>query len=194
MNVTVATEQVRKMFQWTHQQMEEAVTSVRPGSDNLLMLPYFNGERTPNLPRGCGVLHGLNTRNMTPAHIARATMEGVTMGLAFGLGRFREMGITPREIRLTGGGSNSPVWRQMVADVFGLPAAGLATTEGAALGGAIQAAWADAQGDLQALTAHAVHLDESTRVTPNPERTEIYQRELGRQTRLTAKLHETGYL
>jgi xylulokinase len=194
MNVTVATEQVRKMFEWSHSRMEEEIAQVRPGSDNLLLLPYFNGERTPNLPRGCGVLHGLNTRNMTPGHIARATMEGVTLGLAFGLDRFREMGITPREIRLTGGGSNSAVWRQMVADVFGLPAAGLATAEGAALGAAIQAAWADNQGDLHALTAHTVHLDESTRVTPNQENHQRYKQDLERQTRLTAKLHEAGYL
>jgi xylulokinase len=194
MNVTVATEQVRKMYEWSHARMEEEITQVRPGSDNLLLLPYFNGERTPNLPRGCGVLHGLTTRNMTPAHIARATMEGVTLGLAFGLERFREMGITPREIRLTGGGSNSAVWRQMVADVFGLPAAGLATAEGAALGAAIQAAWADNQGDLHALTAHTVHLDDSTRVTPNQENHQLYQKDLQRQTRLTAKLHEAGYL
>jgi xylulokinase len=121
-------------------------------------------------------------------------MEGVTLGLAFGLDRFREMGITPREIRLTGGGSNSAVWRQMVADVFGLPAAGLATAEGAALGAAIQAAWADNQGDLHALTAHTVHLDESTRVTPNQENHQRYKQDLERQTRLTAKLHEAGYL
>ncbi len=58
---------------------------------------------------------------MTPAHIARAVTEGVTLGLAYGLKRFRQLGVKPKEIRLTGGGSNSQFWRQICADVFGVP-------------------------------------------------------------------------
>ena len=84
MNVTVATEAVRNLFGWSHAQLEEAVLSVPPGSDGLLFLPYLQGERTPNLPRGTGVFHGLTTRTLSPAHMARATMEGVTLGLAYG--------------------------------------------------------------------------------------------------------------
>ena len=95
MNVTVATEQVRKMFGWTHEQLETNVASARAGAAGLLFLPYLNGERTPNLPHGTGVFHGLTTENMQPSHLARAAMEGVTLGLAYGLGRFRELGIDP---------------------------------------------------------------------------------------------------
>jgi xylulokinase len=142
MNVTVATEQVRKMFGWSHEELEHQIASVGAGAGNLLFLPYLTGERTPNLPKGTGVLHGLTTDNMEPASIARATMEGVTLGLGYGLNRFRSLGIQPTEIRLTGGGSKSGIWRQICADVFGVPIVCLESSEGAALGAAIQAAYA----------------------------------------------------
>src|SRR5277367_1457280 len=119
--------------------MQVASMPVSSGADGLLFLPYLQGERTPNLPGGTGVFHGLTPRTMTPAHMARATMEGVTLGLLYGLHRMRTLGITPTEIRLTGGGSKSVIWRQICADVFGCRVVTLAEAEGAALGSAIQA-------------------------------------------------------
>ena len=139
MNVTVATEAARHLFGWSHAQLEEAILSTPPGSEGLLFLPYLQGERTPNLPSGTGVFHGLTTRNMTPAHLGRAAMEGATLGLAYGLDRLRSLGIAPTEMRLTGGGSKSAVWRQICADIFQCPVTTLAQSEGAALGAAIQA-------------------------------------------------------
>src|SRR5258708_39992605 len=68
--------------------------------------------------------------------MARAAFEGVTLGLGYGLARFRQLGMHPAEIRLTGGGSNSRLWRQMCADVFGVPTVCLQSGEGAGLGGA----------------------------------------------------------
>ena len=139
MNVTVATEAAKNLFGWTHAQLDEAILTVPPGADGLLFLPYLQGERTPNLPHGTGVFHGLTTRTMTPAHMARATMEGATMGLAYGLERMKTLGIAPTEICLTGGGSKSAAWRQICADVFGCRVVTLMEAEGAALGAAIQA-------------------------------------------------------
>lgn len=199
MNVTVATEQARAMFDWDHAKMEEAIAGVPPGADGLLFLPYLNGERTPNLPRGSGVMHGMSTRNMTPAHFARAVMEGVTLGLAYGLGRFRALDVKPAEIRLTGGGGRSPVWRQICADVFNLPVFGLETGEGAALGAAIQAAWTDhiIQGrtlTLRELTDRAVRPADGTRAEPRNTTRQLYQDLLLRQTEMTRRLHSGGYL
>jgi xylulokinase len=139
MNVTVATEATRRLFDWSHAQFDEAVLTVAPGADGLLFLPYLQGERTPSLPHGSGVFHGLTTRNMSPAHLARATMEGATLGLAYGLERLRALGLVPTEIRLTGGGSRSAAWRQICADIFNCPVVTLEEAEGAALGAAIQA-------------------------------------------------------
>jgi xylulokinase len=198
MNVTVATGQVRSLFDWDLPGLEEAVANTAPGAEGLLFLPYLNGERTPNLPDGTGVLHGLNTRNMTPAHIARAVTEGVTLGLAYGLRRFHQLGLAPKEIRLVGGGSRSATWRQICADVFGVPVICPSSAEAAALGAAIQAIWAHELANgrpvkLSQLTADLVSLDEKTRAEPDPEAVALYKRLLNRQTDLTRKLHAAGY-
>jgi len=140
MNVTVATEAARNLFGWSHAQMEKEIASVPAGADGLLFLPYLTGERTPNLPGATGVFHGLTPRTMKPAHLARATMEGATLGLAYGMDGLRQLGVAPTEIRLIGGGSKSAIWRQICADVFGCRVVTLEEAEGAALGAAIQAA------------------------------------------------------
>ena len=198
MNVTVATEQVRAMFGWNHAALEAAVAATRPGAGGLLFLPYLTGERTPNLPRASGVLHGLTTDNMQPGFVARAVMEGATMGLAYGLNRLRNLGLRPVEIRLTGGGSQSAVWRQICADIFNVPVFALETSEGAALGAAIQAAWTElavrGKGvSLRDLTQHLVKPAVSTRAEPQKQR-QLYQELLSRQTEMTRKLHAGGFL
>jgi xylulokinase len=121
MNVAVATEQVRQLFGWDIETMQERVATVPPGAGGILFLPFLQGERTPSLPNGSGVFHGLTTMNMKAEFIARAVVEGVTLGLAFGLRRFKDLGIEPDEIRLTGGGSRSAMWGPIAADVLGDP-------------------------------------------------------------------------
>ena len=199
MNVTVATEQARRLFGWDHATMEAQIASAPAGAGGLLFLPYLQGERTPNLPGGSGVYHGLNIGNMTPSHLARATMEGVTLGLGYGLNRLRDLGVEPQEIRLTGGGSKSALWRQICADIFGVPTVCLTSAEGAALGAAIQAGATARQvagelGNLRELADRLVTLDESTRAVPNPAHRELYGELLARQSGLTGSLHAAGYL
>jgi xylulokinase len=198
MNVTVLTEQVRRMFGWDHGQLEAAVAAVPAGAEGLLFLPYLNGERTPNLPDGRGVLHGLRVDTMSPGHLARAAMEGVTIGLGYGLRRFSELGVTPTEIRLTGGGSQSAVWRQICADVFGVPVVCLHSAEGAALGAAIQAAAAAERetdgASLEALADRLATLDESTRHLPDPAHSALYAELTDRFLALTGDLHARGWL
>lgn len=192
MNVTVVTEQVRKLFGWDLAELESQVEKAPPGAGGIAFLPYLNGERTPNLPGGSGVLHGLTTGNLDPARLARAAMEGATLGLAYGLGRFSDLGLEPEEIRLTGGGSQSAAWRQIAADVFGTPVVCLASAEGAALGAALQAAHACEQGGYPELCDRFVELDESTRCRPDPERVEFYREERNRHGELTRILHDEG--
>jgi len=107
MNVTVATEFVRNLFGMSHDELTEAVLKAPPGSDGLILLPYFEGERTPNVPDGTGVFFGLNSKTFDSAHLARAAMEGVTLGMNYGLNRMKDLGIKPSQIRLTGGGSKN---------------------------------------------------------------------------------------
>ncbi len=199
MNVALATEQVRTLFGWDIPTMEQRVAAVPAGAGGIQFLPYLLGERTPNLPKGSGLFRGLTTANMTPNFMARAVVEGVTLGLAYGMLRFKDLGIVPDEVRLTGGGSRSAVWRQIAADVLGLPAVALKVTEGAALGAAIHAAWTYCRVkgkplNLEKLVDDLVRVDKKSRVAPRKETQSLYRDLLLRQIDLTKKLRAGGYL
>ncbi|MFI5338051.1 MAG: xylulokinase, partial [Opitutales bacterium] len=180
MNVTMVTELYRRLFRRDHSAMEQAIAATPAGAGGLLLLPYFDGERTPNLPHGRGVLYGLTRTNTTRGHQLRAAMEGVTFGLNHGLRRLAELGVRPREIRLTGGGAKSAAWRGIAADIFGVPVVKMAEDEGAALGAALQSAWCDQlqqgrKSSLAALCAHAVQVDATTRCEPDRRRHATYR-------------------
>lgn len=199
MNVAVAIETVRTLFGWSVAELETNISSVRAGSGGLMFLPYLQGERLPNLPGGSGVFHGLTTENMKPPYIARAVVEGVTVGLAYGLKRLADLGIEPAELRLTGGGSQSVAWRKIVADVFGYPTVVLKVAEGAALGAAIHAAWTFCQVKgkpiaLERLVRDAVKTDRKTRTEPRKENQTLYRELRARQADLTRTLGTAGYL
>jgi xylulokinase len=179
MNCTVVTEQVAAAFGFNTRDGDAHLRATSPGADGLVMLPFLNGERTPDLPLGKGVLAGLDTTNMTPAHIYRAAMEGATYSLKYGFDAFVRAGMTFERIVLTGGGSNSARWRQLVADVFGLPVDVPTQAEGAAFGAALQALWAvgRARGDTASITDIAdrhVALAPQLSARPDPARTQAY--------------------
>lgn len=181
MNVTVATEMVRRRFQLDHDQYAELAASVPPGADGLILVPFFEGERTPNCPEGTGVLFGLREATFDPAHLARAALEGVTLGLNYGVRRLRELGISATEIRLTGGGARSALWRQIVADVFASPVVCPDTEEGAAYGAALHALWVSERDRGSTLTIEEVAeryvtLDETTRAFPQAAAVRVYER------------------
>ena len=181
MNVTTVTEQVRALFGYDHAALEAAVAGTPAGAQGLVLLPYFAGERTPNVPDGTGVLLGLNNKSFHRGPLARAAMEGVTMGMNYGLRRLAALGVKAKEIRLTGGGAKSAAWRQIMADIFGVPVVGMVEDEGAALGGALQAAWCVARRDgkrmakISDFTDGVVALDEATRCLPKKENVARYR-------------------
>jgi xylulokinase len=175
MNVTVATEAVRSLFGWPVAQLDSTIESAPAGAGGLLFLPYLQGERTPDLPGGSGVFYGLTTRTMKPALMARAVMEGVTLGLAYGLERMRELGIVPTEIRLTGGASKSAIWRQICADIFNCPVVTLAQSEGAALGAAIQAlAAVQTSKSIADWSGRIVQTNPGEKIEPNKNNVSVY--------------------
>lgn len=181
MNVTVATELTKSLLGMNNEGLEQAAVSIPAGSEGLVLLPYFEGERTPNVPDGTGVWFGANRRTHTPAHFARAAMEGATLGLNYGLRRLSELGVQGQEIRLTGGGANSAAWRQIAADVFNMPAVCLQQSESAAFGAAIQAAWCWRRRNQEAATVQEIAdawvcTVERTRVDPDPQRAGLYLR------------------
>lgn len=114
--------------------------SAEEGAGGLTLVPYFEGERTPNLPDATGSLHGLTVSNYTPANLARAAVEGVLCSLADGLAALQAQGVAARRIILVGGGAQSEAVQHVAADVFGLPVFVPAPGEYVADGAARQAA------------------------------------------------------
>lgn len=91
------------------------------GAGGLSMVPYFEGERTPNLPDATGSLHGMTLANFTPANLARAAVESIACSLADGFAALADLGIEARRIILVGGGARSEALQQAVSAVFGMP-------------------------------------------------------------------------
>jgi xylulokinase len=179
MNVTVATEMVREDFAWTHERFAAEAARVPAGSNGLLLLPYFEGERTPNVPDGTGVWFGVNKKTFEAGHFARASMEGVTLGMNYGLRRLAELGVKPKQIRATGGGAKSKVWRQIMADIFDTEVVTLKVAEGAAYGAALQALWCWRlqQGEkiaISDITDEFVQLNTGESAEPDEKNAEIY--------------------
>jgi xylulokinase len=180
MNVTVATEMVRRDFKIEHAAFEKTASKAPVGSDGLLLLPYFEGERTPNIPDGTGVFLGVRPSTFTAAHFARATMEGVTLGMNYGLRRLAELGVKATQVRATGGGAKSKLWRQIMADVFNAEVVTLQVAEGAAFGAALQALWCweRSRGEssgIENVTDRFVKLNLKETTSPNPDAVKVYQ-------------------
>ncbi len=123
-------------------ELSRLALSAEPGSGGLTFLPYLEGERTPPLPDARGELVGMTLKNLTPANLARAAIEGVLWSLAYGVQVLREQTGEITSITLTGGASQSDAVRQIATAVFGLPIVVTDTFESVAVGAARQAAWA----------------------------------------------------
>lgn len=117
-----------------------AATQIPAGSEGLLFLPYLTGERTPHPdPLARGAFVGLTIRH-TKAHLTRAVLEGVSFGLRDSLELMRGLGVAPNEVRVSGGGAKSALWRQILADIFKTDVVRSNVSQGAAFGAAILAA------------------------------------------------------
>lgn len=126
----------------TLDELSRLALSAPPGSEGLTFLPYLEGERTPPLPDARGELVGATLANLKPANVARATIEGVLWGLAYGVQVLRKEAGDISRITLTGGASQSPAVHRIATAVFGLPIVVTDTFESVAVGAAKQAAWA----------------------------------------------------
>ena len=123
------------------EELSHLALSAPAGCDGLVMVPYLEGERTPNLPEATGALHGLSLATATPAHVARAAVEGLLCGLADGLDALRAQGAHVERLFLIGGGARSEALRQIAPDIVGAPVLVPPAGEYVADGAARQAAW-----------------------------------------------------
>ncbi len=184
---------VRRDFDLTHEKFEKLAARAPAGSDGLLLLPYLEGERTPNVPNGTGAFLGVTARTFTAHHFARAVMEGVTLGMNYGLRRLRELGVKPVQIRATGGGANSKLWRQIMADVFDAEVVTLKVSEGAAYGAALQALWcwrqqAGEKISIGEITDSFVSLNTAQTAHPNEKNRSLYDQMQKLQDALSSAL------
>lgn len=161
------------------------IDKIPAGSDKLIYLPYLMGERTPHLDPDCrGVFFGLSAIH-TKAHMLRAVMEGVSYSLSDCNDILREMGIGVEEMMACGGGGKSPVWRQMLSDMYGCTVKTVRQTEGPALGVAILAGVGC--GLYESVEAACGELISGDKITePVKERQELY----GKYHALYQKLYE----
>ncbi|MBC7291160.1 MAG: carbohydrate kinase, partial [Actinotalea sp.] len=154
------------------QEMLELAAQVPAGSGGLLMLPYLLSERAPHwsaVPRGAYV--GL-TRAHGRAHLVRAAIEGVSLQLAVVLDSLREAGLEVTQVRATGGATRSPLWRQVLADAFGMRVDLMASEEGSAFGAAVLGM--TALGLVDSIDVASDLLEVSSSVEPDPAGTEVY--------------------
>jgi xylulokinase len=125
-----------------HTGLDALALAAAPGAGGLTLLPYLDGERTPNLPDATGTLSGLTRANATPENFARAAVEGMLCNLVSGVGSLTRLGIQARRVLLIGGASASSAVRAVAPMLFGVPVVVPSPGEYVAVGAARQAAWA----------------------------------------------------
>jgi len=176
MNCTVSTELTRNLLAYQIDEFEAQVASAPRGAEGVVMLPFFNGERTPNLPKAKGCLVGLDANNMRTENLCRAALEGATFALRFGVEELRRLGLATDRVTLTGGGANSATWRQVVADVLDLPVTMTQQDEGAAYGAALQAlSLLDGSTSMEQLVGEHLQADPSRCYEPNADAADFYR-------------------
>jgi xylulokinase len=194
MNVTGVTEEVRQAFGMDLATLTRLAEAVPPGAGGLCFLPYLVGERVPNLPRATGALLGVRPGLLSPGHMFRAAIEGATLGLASGVERMKRLGLVVDAVRVVGGGSKNPLWRQILSDVLGVPVSVLVEPESAALGGALQAYWVARRAKGEQVSPSEVaepFVTLAPEVTaPNPANHAHYQQQLTEFRSMTEWLFE----
>jgi xylulokinase len=142
LNATQVLDSVRELLHLSWHDFDGLALSAAAGADGLVLVPYFAGERTPDLPTATGRLVGLRIGSLTPANLARAAVEGVLCGLADGLDAIRAQSVPIERVLLVGGGARSRALQELAPTIFGVPVDVPEPAEYVALGAARQAAWA----------------------------------------------------
>jgi xylulokinase len=117
------------------------------GAEGLTLVPYFDGERSPNLPHAAGAVHGVTTKNLSPANVARSAVEGLLASIEFCIAQIAGQGIEVGRVIMVGGGARSEAVRRIAPAVLGVPVHVPPPAEYVALGAARQAAWTLSQSD-----------------------------------------------
>ncbi len=164
-----------QQYNLDHSTFENLVLDTPPGNAGRVLVPWFTGERTPDLPQASPVYFGFSLQDFTPEILARSVLEGHVLNLYEG---FCRLPVRPEEIRLTGGLAQSEAWCQAIADIFSVEAVPV-EGESAALGAALHAAWVWLKENghtlsLQEIVEPFVNKAEIRRKYPQPRARKIY--------------------
>jgi len=196
MNMTGVAEEMCSAFGASLADLTEAAAASPAGAGGLLLVPYFQGERVPNLPAATGALTGIRPGLLRPAHLFRAALEGTMLSLALGIERLERLGIQVESVRVVGGGAQNTLWCQILADVLARPVTRLPEPESAALGGAVQAWWTVRRAAGEAVTADAVAaqcvVTAGAVIVPDPRHADVYRDSRERLRSLVSRLFEAG--
>ncbi|WEK13499.1 MAG: xylulokinase [Candidatus Microbacterium phytovorans] len=141
LNAARVLDAVGRLLGVDHAELSRLALAAPAGADGLTLVPYFEGERTPNLPDATASLSGMTLASTTRENLARAAVEGMLRGLGAGLDALREQGVPIERALLIGGGAQSEAVRRIAPDVLGVPVEVPEPGEYVALGAARQAAW-----------------------------------------------------
>lgn len=141
LNAARVLDAIADLLRVDHSELSRLALTAPPGADGLVVVPYLEGERTPNRPLATGAIHGLRLATSTPAHLARAAIEGMLCGLADALDALRGHGVTVDRVVLIGGGARSEAVQRIASGVLGYPVLVPLPGEYVADGAARQAAW-----------------------------------------------------
>ena len=167
---------ILQQYDMSHNEFNDIVKNIPVGNEGRLLIPWYVGERTPDVPQASPVYFGFGLDDFTKENLCRAVLEGHIQNLYDG---FRKMPVETKEIRLTGGLAKSEAWCQTIADIFEaetVPVEG----EGAALGAALHAAWVWKKENkkdtpLKEIVKPFLIMDESKRRKPIPKNVTIYR-------------------
>ncbi len=187
--------QAQRHYGWKPEQLEEALAAADPGAQGLMFLPGTDERGCGSRAGKLGALLGIDGSNFTPVNVARATMEALALEFGKGLRRMMQLGFSPADVRLSGLACGHPAWRQLLADVLGLPVFGAKLESCPALGAALQAAvtfFHQSGEDLSyaEMASYAVLPEHQTLCAPDPLRHDFYLELMDRQEGLAESLQD----
>ncbi|MES1212293.1 MAG: xylulokinase [Leifsonia sp.] len=142
LNAARVLDAIARLLAVDHDELGRLALAAEPGAGGLVLQPYFEGERTPNLPDATATLFGMTLASTSRENLARAAIEGMLCGLADGLDAVERLGVTASRLLIVGGAAQNPAVAAIAAQVFAVPVEVPEPGEYVALGAAAQAAWA----------------------------------------------------
>lgn len=188
MNCTVATETVKKLFSLSTNEFSELAEESDIGAGEIILLPFFSGERFPVLPQGSASFHFLSTANATKANFCKAALEAASFSLYDAFRNFQKLSLAANEITLIGGGAKNLVWQKIIADLTNVPVQTLSIDEAASFGACLQALAVFLKKPIAEIAKTHVAYKKNSSIMPNEIAHKKYERAYKKYQELVSEL------